>query len=147
MSKVKDIMTKTAVTIEANKTVSEATALMTENNVSNLIVMKDVTPIGIVTERDFVRKVLAKNKPPTIKISEIMSTPLRVIDPDAPIKEAARKMIRKGIRRLPVIHDNKLVGIVTTTDIAKQLSKKTLTDEILQAIGRDYYPVPDAFEK
>jgi CBS domain-containing protein len=147
MSKVKDIMTKTVVTIEANKTVSEATALMTENNVSNLIVMKDVTPIGIVTERDFVRKVLAKNKPPTIKISEIMSTPLRVIDPDAPIKEAARKMIRKGIRRLPVIHDNKLVGIVTTTDIAKQLSKKTLTDEILQAIGRDYYPVPDAFEK
>jgi CBS domain-containing protein len=147
MSKVKDIMTKTVVTIEANKTVSEATALMTENNVSNLIVMKDVTPIGIVTERDFVRKVLAKNKPPTIKISEIMSTPLRVIDPDAPIKEAARKIIRKGIRRLPVIHDNKLVGIVTTTDIAKQLSKKTLTDEILQAIGRDYYPVPDAFEK
>ena len=147
MSKVKDIMTKTVVTIEANKTVSEATALMTENNVSNLIVMKDVTPIGIVTERDFVRKVLAKNKPPTIKISEIMSTPLRVIDPDAPIKEAVRKMIRKGIRRLPVIHDNKLVGIVTTTDIAKQLSKKTLTDEILQAIGRDYYPVPDAFEK
>lgn len=148
MSKVKDIMTKTVVTIEADKTVSEATALMTEKNVSNLIVMNDVvTPIGIVTERDFVRKVLAKNKPPTIKISEIMSTPLRVIDPDAPIKEAARKMIRKGIRRLPVIHDNKLVGIVTTTDIAKQLSKKTLTDEILQAIGRDYYPVPDAFEK
>lgn len=147
MSKVKDIMTKTVVTIEADKTVSEAAVLMTEKNVSNLIVMNDVTPIGIVTERDFVRKVLAKNKPPTIKISEIMSTPLRVIDPDAPIKEAARKMIRKGIRRLPVIHDNKLVGIVTTTDIAKQLSKKTLTDEILQAIGRDYYPVPDAFEK
>ena len=147
MSKVKDIMTKTVVTIEANKTVSEATALMTENNVSNLIVMKDVTPIGIVTERDFVRKVLAKNKPSTTKISEIMSTPLRVIDPDAPIKEAARKMIRKGIRRLPVMQDNKLVGIITTTDIAKQLSKKTLTDEILQAIGRDYYPVPDAFEQ
>lgn len=140
-------MTKTVVTIEAHKNVTEATTLMTKNNVSNLIVMDDITPIGIVTERDFVRKVLAKNKPPTIKISEIMSTPLRVIDPDAPIKEAARKMIRKGIRRLPVIHDNKLVGIITTTDIAKQLSKKTLTDEILQAIGRKYYPVPDAFEK
>ena len=147
MSKVKDIMTKTVVTIEAHKNVTEATTLMTKNNVSNLIVMDDITPIGIVTERDFVRKVLAKNKPPTIKISEIMSTPLRVIDPDAPIKEAARKMIRKGIRRLPVIQDNKLVGIITTTDIAKQLSKKTLTDEILQAIGRTHYPVPEAFEK
>ncbi|MCW8801762.1 MAG: CBS domain-containing protein [Candidatus Bathyarchaeota archaeon] len=147
MSKVKDIMTKKVITIEADKTVSEATVLMTENNVSNLIVIQDGTPTGIVTERDFVRKVLAKNKPPTAKISEIMSTPLRVIDPDAPIKEATRKMIRKGIRRLPVISDNKLVGIITTTDIAKQLSKKTLTDEILQAIGRNYYPVPDAFEK
>jgi signal-transduction protein with cAMP-binding, CBS, and nucleotidyltransferase domain len=147
MSKVKDIMTKKVVTIEANKTVIEATIVMTEKNVSNLIVMHDSTPTGIVTERDFVRKVLAKNKSTTTKISEIMSTPLRVIDPNAPIKEAARKMIRKGIRRLPVIDDNKLVGIITTTDIAKQLSKKTLTDEILQAIGRNYYPVPDAFEK
>ncbi len=147
MSKVKDIMTKKVVTIEANKTVSEATVLMSEKNVSNLIVIQDGTPNGIVTERDFVRKVLAKNKLPTTKISEIMSTPLRVIDPNAPIKEAARKMIRKGIRRLPVINDNKLVGIITTTDIAKQLSKKTLTEEILQAIGRNYYPIPDAFEK
>ena len=147
MSKVKDIMTKTVITIDANKTVTEDTALMAEKNVSNLIVMDNNTPRGIVTERDFVRKVLAKNKASTTKISEIMSTPLRVIDPDAPIKEAARKMIRKGIRRLPVMQDNKLVGIITTTDIAKQLSKKTLTDEILQAIGRDYYPVPDAFEQ
>jgi len=147
MSKVKDIMTKTVITIESNKTVTEAAALMTENNVSNLIVMYKNKPTGIVTERDFVRKVLAKNKPSTTKISEIMSTPLTVIDPDAPIKEAARKMVRKGIRRLPVIKDNKLVGIITTTDIAKQLSKKTFTDEILEAIGRSSYPVPDAFEK
>ena len=147
MSKVKDIMTKTVITVDANKTVTEATALMTEKNVSNLIVMDGNTPTGIVTERDFVRKVLARNITSATKISEIMSTPLRVIDPDAPIKEAARKMIRKGIRRLPVMQDNKLVGIITTTDIAKQLSKKTLTDEILQAIGRDYYPVPDAFEQ
>jgi CBS domain-containing protein len=147
MSKVKDIMTKTVITIEANKTVTEAAALMTQNNVSNLIVMENNTPTGIVTERDFVRKILAKNKPTKTKISEIMSTPLRVIDPDAPIKEAARKMIRKGIRRLPVIKDNRLVGIITTTDIAKQLSKKTLTDELLQAIGRTHYPVPEAFEK
>ena len=147
MSKVKDIMTKTVITIEANKTVTEAAALMTQNNVSNLIVMENNTPTGIVTERDFVRKILAKNKPTKTKISEIMSTPLRVIDPDAPIKEAARKMLRKGIRRLPVIKDNRLVGIITTTDIAKQLSKKTLTDEILQAIGRTHYPVPEVFEK
>ena len=147
MTKVKDVMTKKVVTVEANKTVSEAAALMAENDVANLIVMDTNIPIGIVTERDFVRRVMAKNKPSKTKISEIMSTPLRVIDPDAPLKEAARRMVRKRIRRLPVIQDNKLVGIITTTDFARHLSKKTFTDDILEAIGRSNYPVPDVFEK
>jgi CBS domain-containing protein len=60
MTKVKDVMTKTVITVDANKTVIEAAALMAENDVGNLIVMDDNTPIGIVTERDFVRRVLAK---------------------------------------------------------------------------------------
>ena len=147
MTKVKDVMTEKVITVEANKTVSEAAALMAENDVANLIVMDTNIPIGIVTERDFVRRVMAKNKPSKTKISEIMSTPLRVIDPDAPLKEAARRMVRKRIRRLPVIKDNKLVGIITTTDFARHLSKKTFTDDILEAIGRSNYPVPDIFEK
>jgi CBS domain-containing protein len=87
MTKVKDVMTKTVITVDANKTVIEAAALMAENDVGNLIVMDDNTPIGIVTERDFVRRVLAKEKPSKTKISEVMSTPLRVIDPDASLKE------------------------------------------------------------
>jgi CBS domain-containing protein len=147
MPKVKDVMTKTVITVESNKTVTEAAALMTENDVSNLIVMEDNTPIGIITERDFVRRVLAKDKNPKTRISEVMSTPLRVIDPDAPLKEAARKMVRKRIRRLPVIKDNKLVGIITAADFARHLSKKTFTDDILEAIGRSNYPVPEVFEK
>jgi len=147
MPKVKDVMTKTVITVEANKTVTEAAALMAENDVGNLIVMDDNTPIGIVTERDFVRRVLAKEKPSKTKISEVMSTPLRVIDPGASLKEAARRMVRKRIRRLPVIKDNKLVGIITTTDFARHLGKKTFTDDILEAIGRSNYPVPEVFEK
>jgi len=147
MPKVKDVMTTTVITIESNKTVAEATALMAENDVSNLIVMDNNTPIGIVTERDFVRRVLAKDKPSKTKISEIMSTPLKLIDPDAPLKEAARIMVRKRIRKLPVIKDNKLVGIITTHDFARHLSKKTFTDDILEAIGRSSYPVPEVFEK
>ncbi len=147
MTKVKEVMTKTVITIEFNKTVIEAAALMAEKDVANLIVIDNNTPIGIVTERNFVRRVLAKEKSSKTKISEIMSTPLKVIDPDAPLKEAARRMVRKRIRRLPVIKDNKLVGIITTTDFARHLSKKTFTDNILEAIGRSNYPVPDVFEK
>ena len=147
MTKVKDVMTKTVITIESNKTVIEGAALMAENNVGNLIVMKDNMPIGIVTERDFVRRVIAEDKPLKTKISEIMSMPLRVIDPNAPLKEAARRMVSKKIRRLAVINDTKLVGIITATDFARHLSKKTFTDDILEAIGRSNYPVPEVFEK
>ena len=147
MTKVKDVMTKTVVTIELNKTVSEAAAIMAENDVANLIVMDKNTPIGIVTERDFVRRVLAQKKSLTTQVSKIMSTPLRVIDPDASLKDAARRMVRKRIRRMPVMHDNKLVGIITSTDFARHLSKKSFTDDILEAMGRSSYPDPDAFEK
>jgi len=146
MTKVKDVMTKTVITIESNKTVIEAAALMTENDVGNLIVMDDNVPKGIVTERDFVRRVLAKDKPSKTRIFDVMSTPLKVIDPDAPLKEAARRMVRKKIRRLAVIKDNKLVGIITATDFARHLSKKTFADDILEAIGRSNYPVPEVFE-
>jgi len=146
MTKVKDVMTKTVITIESNKTVIEAAVLMTENDVGNLIVMDDNVPKGIVTERDFVRRVLAKDKPSKTRIFDVMSTPLKVIDPDAPLKEAARRMVRKKIRRLAVIKDNKLVGIITATDFARHLSKKTFADDILEAIGRSNYPVPEVFE-
>ena len=147
MPTVKDLMTKNVVTVDANKTVVEAAVLMSEKDIGDLVVIDGNTPVGIITERDFVRRVLAEGKSVDSKVSEIMSHPLKVIDPDAPIKEAARRMVNKRIRRLPVIKDNKLVGIITAADFARHLSKKTLTDDILEAMGRSHYPVPEAFEK
>jgi CBS domain-containing protein len=147
MPTVKDLMTKNVVTVDANKTVFEAAVLMSEKDIGDLIVMDDNTPVGIVTERDFVRRVLAEGKSADSKVSEVMTSPLKVIDPEAPIKEAARRMVNRRIRRLPVIKDNQLVGIITTADFARHLSKKTLTDDILEAMGRSHYPVPEAFEK
>ena len=147
MPTVKDIMTKNVVTIDADKTVIEAAALMSQNDVGDLVIMEGNTPVGIITERDFVRRVLAEGKSVDTKVSEVMTSPLKVIDSEAPIKEAARRMVKKGIRRLPVIKDNKLVGILTAADFARHLSKNTLTDDILEAMGRRHYPVPEAFEK
>ena len=147
MPTVKDLMTKDVLTIDVNKTIIEAAALMSQNDVGDLVVMENNIPVGIVTERDFVRRVLAVGKSTSTRVSEVMSTPLRVIDPEAPIKEAARRMVNKGIRRLAVIKDNKLVGIITATDFARHLGKKTLSDDILEAMGRSHYPIPEAFEK
>lgn len=147
MPTVKDLMTQNVVTVDVNKTVVEAAVIMSENDIGDLVVMDGDNPVGIVTERDFVRRVLAGGKSLTSKVSEIMTSPLKVIDPDAPIKEAARRMVNSEIRRLPVIKNNKLVGIITATDFARHLSKKTLTDDILEALGRTHYPIPEAFEK
>jgi CBS domain-containing protein len=100
--------------------------------------MDGEVPIGIVTERDIVRRVVAKKIPLDTKISEIMSKSLITIDPDASLKEAARLMSSNKIRRLPVLKQNRLVGIAVASDFVRNLGKKTTSEEILEAMGR--YP-------
>jgi CBS domain-containing protein len=142
MPTVKDFMTTNVITIDAQKTVLEAAKLMNQQGVGDLVVMEDKMPKGIVTERDLVRRVMAQKRPLETKVSEIMSAPLITIEEDASLKDAARKMIQNKIRRLPVKKKNELVGIVATSDFARYLGKKTLTEEILEAISR--YPFADA---
>lgn len=142
MPTVKDFMTTNVITIDAQKTVLEAAKLMNQQGVGDLVVMEGKMSKGIVTERDLVRRVMAQKKPLETKVSEIMSAPLITIDEDSSLKDAARKMIKNKIRRLPVKKKNELVGIVATSDFARYLSKKTLTEEILEAISR--YPFADA---
>ncbi len=143
MTKVKDLMTKNVITIDARKTVFEAAELMSDRGVGDLVILDDKSPKGIVTERDFVRRVVAKRRPLDIKVSEIMSKPLITIDPDAPVKEAARKMVNNRIRRLPVLKENELVGIIAASDFARHLGKKTFTEGLLEAIWR--YPMTQLF--
>jgi CBS domain-containing protein len=136
MPKVKDFMTKGVLTVDEEKTIFEAAKLMSQKEVGDVVVLKGEIPRGIVTERDFVRRVVAKKTPLDSKISDVMSRPLITIDPDASLKEAARKMVKRGIRRLPVVEQHKLVGIIVVSDFARHLSKKTLTEGILEAIWR-----------
>jgi CBS domain-containing protein len=136
MPKVKDFMTRGVLTIDAEKTILEAAELMSQKEVGDVVVLKGEIPRGIVTERDFVRRVVAKKTPLDAKISDVMTKPLITISPDASLKEAARKMVNSGIRRLPVIKQHKLVGIIVVSDFARHLSKKTLTEGILEAIWR-----------
>jgi CBS domain-containing protein len=109
---------------------------MSQKEVGDVVVLKGEIPRGIVTERDFVRRVVAKKTPLDTKISDVMTKPLITISPDASLKEAARKMVNSGIRRLPVVKQHKLVGIIVVSDFARHLSKKTLTEGILEAIWR-----------
>lgn len=142
MASVKDFMTTNVITVDAQKTVLEAAKLMYQQGVGDLVIMEGKMPKGIVTERDIVRRVVAQKRSLDIKVSDIMSTPLITIEEDASLREAARKMVKNQIRRLPVTKKNELVGIIATSDFARHLSKKTLTEEILEAMSR--YPFADA---
>ena len=138
MPSVKDLMTKNVITIDLQKSVFDAAVLMSEKRIGCLVIVDGEEPVGIVTERDFVRRVVAKNLPLETTVSEIMSQPLITIDPDASLREAARLMLNNKVRRLPVVKENQLVGIIVIADFARQLSKKTITEQILEAMAR--YP-------
>jgi CBS domain-containing protein len=142
MVSVKDIMSKNVETITADKTVFEAADLMASKGISCLIIAQDDAPIGIITERDIVRRIVAKKLPYDTKVSEIMTPKLVTIEPDVSIKEAARLMSNSKIRRLPVVKQNKLVGIVVASDFIRNLGKKSMSEEILEAMGR--YPISGA---
>ena len=116
---VKDIMSSPVVTMDEDETSNKAAVLMDQNDLGCIIVTnKAKKSIGIITERDLVIRVLAKNlKPDTVKTKEIMTTPLVTIEPDATITEAARRMNRLDIRRLGVIYKGNLVGIISSKDI------------------------------
>ena len=138
MTAVKDIMTKNVVSVCVENSVFEAAELMSSKQVSCLVIMDGEMPIGIVTERDIVRRVVAKKMPLETKVLEIMSKSLITVDADASLKEAARLMSSNKIRRLPVLKQNKLVGIVVAADFVRNLGKKSTSEEILEAMGR--YP-------
>ncbi|XHH08272.1 MAG: cyclic nucleotide-binding/CBS domain-containing protein [Candidatus Bathyarchaeia archaeon] len=116
---VKDVMSSPVVTADENQTTNNiAKSMDTEGLGAVIVTNKEGKSIGIITERDLVIRVIAKNhKPDEIKAKEIMTTPLVTIEPDATITDAARRMNRLDIRRLGVFYKGNLVGIVSDKDL------------------------------
>ena len=116
---VRDVMSSPVVTISENESSNKVAVAMDRGDLGAIIVTNEAgKSIGIITERDLVIRVLAKNlKPDSIKTKEIMTTPLVTIEPEATITEAARRMNRLDIRRLGVIYKGNLVGIISSKDV------------------------------
>ena len=115
-----EIMTKIPVTVSPEDTVDRAAATMRTRDIGSLIVIEGGKPSGIVTERDIVTKVAAANLVPnTVRIRDIMSAPVVAIRPEEEVAEAARVMSDRKIRRLAVVDDGKLVGVITENDIIR----------------------------
>jgi len=111
---------------------------MKENQVGSVVVVNEKNhPLGIVTERDIVRRVISEGKDPKItKVGDIKTTSLITIDPETSVYDAALIMTKYRIRRLPVVKDNTLYGIITSDDLVKYLYEKNKKDPMLIAMGR-----------
>jgi CBS domain-containing protein len=138
---VRDIMTKEIVTIDGTSSTLEAAKLMAEKGISSLFVLRDnnpAMPVGIVTERDFIKKVCAKElQIAQVKVSDIMSKILTTADPETPIEVAVQRMVNHKIRRLPIMEGGKIVGIITVTDLAKHLRTTLLLEGALRDTDMD----------
>lgn len=117
---VKDLMVKKVITVKPNTQVKEAVKLMNKHEIGCLVVEKKRKPVGIITERDVLKKVVCRSKnPEQVKVSEIMSQPLIVGQVDMDIGDAARLMLKQNVKKLPIVSDGKLVGLITLTDVVR----------------------------
>ncbi len=116
---VKEVMTSVVCTVGKDDTVHTLAKKLVEYGVGSAVVVDGDTPIGIVTEKDLISKIVARNRLPSeVRIEDVMTHPIITINPNTSLREATRIMIRRGIRRLPVVNEKgRLVGIITDNDI------------------------------
>ncbi len=148
---VEDVMVDKVITIDADASVHEAVRIMNKHEIGCLVAVLKGKPVGIITERDMLKRVLAKSMDPEkVKVSDIMSVPLIVGKPGMEIEDAVKLMFRTKIKKLPVVHRGRLLGLVTLTDITrfqphmirilKKLSVTELPPKRLRKV-LDYYVV------
>ena len=115
---VKDIMNKNVMTVEPGATIQEAAEMMAEGNTKCVIVTEKEKLVGILTDWDFLSKVCAKAGDCTkMKVDDIMTEKVIVTGPDTDIDEAAKIMVEHEIKKLPIVMNNVLIGVVTAMEI------------------------------
>lgn len=148
---VEDVMVKEVITIDENSTVKEAVEVMNKFGIGCLIAVRKGKAMGIITERDLLKRVVAEAKDANkTKVKDVMSSPLIVVEPDMGLEEAVKLMFQMKIKKLPVVDGKRLVGLVTLTDIArfqpqmikilKQLAMKQTAPKSMKKVI-DYYVV------
>ena len=135
MDQIRDIMRKNVITIEYDKNALEAACLISEKDISFLVIMENDSPIGVLSESDFVRRLAADDKKSSdVMISEIMSRKFRWVEPETKIEDAIQKMLNNNIRRLIILENGKLVGVITQTDLTEFLRNKLLVEGTIKNI-------------
>jgi len=118
--RVKDVMVKEVVTIDDNVTVKEAADVMNRFEIGCLIAVRRGKAMGILTERDILKRIVADAKDAAkTKVKDVMTSPLVVAEPSMDLAEAVKLMFQMKIKKLPVVDGKRLVGLVSLTDIAR----------------------------
>lgn len=135
--RVWEIMTKAVKTVGVDANVREVVQKMSEFKIGSIVVVEGKKPVGIVTERDILQKIVAPCVDPnTVGVKEIMSSPLVTANPDFSVEKAARLMAKRKIKTLPIVEDDELVGIVTSMDLIRAAPKLVELLEDLLDVGR-----------
>ena len=138
MAKVRDIMQKNVITIESEKKSLDAAIILKEKEISFLVVVNESKPVGIVSERDIIRKIVANNKDAAVtSLEAIMSKKFKWVEPNSSIESAVQKMLNNNIRRLVVLENDKLAGVITQTDLTEFLRSRILINATIENIESD----------
>lgn len=121
-TKVKDVMTRALVSVDPSTTLYQIAKMMTQGGMGSVLVKKDGKPSGIITDRDFAIKIASYDVSLDTPVGKVASFPLMTINTTDSILEAAKTMSAKKIRKLVVVEDEKIIGIITSTDLVNQLS-------------------------
>ena len=115
---IKELLDNSVLSVNSTVPAYEAAKLMENSKAGAIVVLENQVPVGLVTNKDLTVKIIAHSYPSDTPIRRIMSTPLIFISPETEISTAAELMISKKIRKLPIISDDKVIGIVIASDIA-----------------------------
>jgi len=131
---VRDIMSRNVRTVRTDDTVLQAVLKMNKFHIGSVIVTNNGRPIGIITERNILQRIVEPRLDPAmVRVRDIMSSPLITIDADAAVEEAAKIMAAKRIKRLPIVEDGKLEGIISTSDIVRtRPTQLSILEELLR---------------
>ncbi|MDH5747213.1 MAG: CBS domain-containing protein [Candidatus Bathyarchaeota archaeon] len=131
---VRDVMSKDVKVVQPNSSVREVAAKMNKFNIGSIVVVQGEKPVGVISERDILRRVVEPClSPEALTARQVMTSPVVTINETASIEEAAKLMAKKKVRKIPVMNEQKLVGIVTFTDI---VNKVLTTISILEALAK-----------